>query len=96
MIRPYWRCGLGVTELDFPNDDGEREDVGLWTVPFGLGVKYPIKRWMAGRVELTDHIGFGTSDVETQHNVSLTFGLECRYGAHPRSYWPWNPDRHIW
>jgi hypothetical protein len=73
MIRPYWRCGLGVTELDFPNEDGER-----------------------GRVELTDHFGFGTSDVETQHNVSLTFGLECRYGAHPRSYWPWNPDRHIW
>jgi hypothetical protein len=96
MIRPYWRAGIGVTEIDYPNDDGERVDEGLWTFPLGVGVKYPIKRWLAARAELTDHIGLGTSDVNMQHNVSLTFGLECRYGAHPRSYWPWNPDRHIW
>ena len=30
-------------------------------------------------------------DCPTQHNLTLTFGLEWRFGAHPRSYWPWNP-----
>ena len=34
--------------------------------------------------------------VATQHDLTLTFGLEWRFGAHPRSYWPWNPSRHIW
>jgi hypothetical protein len=96
MIRPYWRVGIGNVRFDVPLDDGTRHDEWLLTFPFGVGVKYPVKRWLAARAELCDHWAIGRDDFPTQHNVSLTLGLEWRFGAHPRSYWPWNPDRHIW
>jgi hypothetical protein len=95
-FRPYWRCGIGATAMDYPTDEGDRRDEELWTIPIGVGFKYPIRRWLAARAEFADQLALGNHGVSTQHNLSLTFGLECRFGAHPRSYWPWNPDRHIW
>jgi hypothetical protein len=94
--RPYWRAGIGDTRYDFPLEDGSRYDQWMLTFPLGVGVKYPVRRWLAARAELTDHIGVGHYRINAQHNVTLTFGLEWRFGAHPRSYWPWNPHRHIW
>ncbi|MCI0335405.1 MAG: porin family protein [Planctomycetes bacterium] len=94
-FRPYWRAGIGNTHFDFPLDDGSRHDEWMWTFPLGIGVKYPVRRWLAARAELADHLTFD-DDYPTQHNVTLTFGLEWRFGAHPPSYWPWNPSRHIW
>ena len=96
LVRPYWRCGLGGTEIDFPTDTGQRRNEGLWAVPIGIGVKYPFRRWLAGRAEFTDQIGIGNSGVATQHDLTFTLGVEWRLGAKPRSYWPWNPSRHIW
>ena len=64
--------------------------------PIGMGIKYPVRRWLAARAELTDHWACGNDGIATQHNISLTLGLEWRFGAHPRSYWPWHPSRHIW
>jgi hypothetical protein len=95
-VRPYWRCGIGMTEIDFPTDSGVRRDDALWTIPIGVGVKYPFRRWLAGRAEFADQWAIGEGDVHTQHNLTLTFGLEWRFGVHPRSYWPWNPSRYIW
>jgi hypothetical protein len=94
-FRPYWRWGIGDTHFDFPRDDGSRDDPWMWTVPLGVGVKYPVRRWLAARAELTDQLSFA-KDYPTLHNVTLTFGLEWRFGAHPPSYWPWNPNRKIW
>lgn len=94
--RPYARWGIGGTEVDFPDDDGRRRDETLWTMPIGIGVKYPWRRWLAARAEFADRLAFGTDDIATQHNLSFTFGLEWHFGAKPRTYWPWNPDRHIW
>lgn len=96
MFRPYWRCGLGGTEIDYPTDHGARRDEALWTFPIGVGIKYPVRRWLAARAEVADQIGIGNQGVATQHDLTLTLGLEWRFGAHPRSYWPWNPSRHIW
>jgi hypothetical protein len=96
LVRPYWRAGIGDTRFDFPLDDGSRHDEWLLTFPLGFGVKYPVKRWLAARAELCDQLAIGRDEFETQHNLTLTFGLEWHFGAHPRSYWPWNPDRHIW
>ena len=31
-----------------------------------------------------------------QHNLTLNFGLEVRFGGKRKAYWPWNPSRHIW
>jgi hypothetical protein len=95
MFRPYWRCGIGAMEIDFPTDDGRRDEA-LWAVPIGVGLKYPIRRWLATRAEFTDNIGLGNDGIATQHDLTLTFSLEWRFGAHHRSYWPWNPSRHIW
>jgi hypothetical protein len=96
LYRPYWRCGLAAMHIDYPTDDGDRRDEDLWTIPVGLGIKYPLRRWLAARAEFTDQLGIGNNTVAAQHNLTLTFGLEWRYGAHPRSYWPWNPSTQIW
>ncbi len=96
LYRPYWRCGIGEMDIDFPTDSGHRRDESLWTFPVGMGIKYPVRRWLAARAEFADQIGVGNSGVAAQHDLTLTFALEWRFGAHPRSYWPWNPSRHIW
>ena len=95
-FRPYWRWGLGSTHFDFPTADGTRNDEWLFTMPIGIGMKYPLRRWLALRTEFADQFSIGDSGLPTQHNLTITFGLECRYGVHPKSYWPWNPSRHIW
>jgi len=94
-VRPYWRAGIGHTQFDYPLADGSHVDEWIWTFPLGVGMKYPVRRWLAARAELADFISLD-DDHPTQHNVALTFGLEWRFGAHPPSYWPWNPSRHIW
>jgi len=94
--RPYWRLGIGEMDVDYPMDNGQRRDESLWNFPIGIGIKYPVRRWLAARAEITDELGLGNSGVATQHDITLTFALEWRFGAHPRSYWPWNPSRHIW
>jgi hypothetical protein len=101
LFRPYWRFGIGATEIDYPTDHyptnpGFRRDETLWTFPIGIGLKYPLRRWLAARIEFADQLALGNDGVATQHDLTLTFGLEWRFGAHPRSYWPWNPSRHIW
>ena len=95
-LRPYWRLGVGNTKVDFPNDEGVRRDQWLLSFPIGVGVKYPIRRWLAARTELTDQISVGDNGIATQHNLALLFGLECRLGARPKSYWPWNPSNDLW
>jgi len=95
-FRPYWRCGIGATDIDFPTDGGHRRNEELWTIPVGIGLKYPVRHWLAARAEFADQLALGNNGVATQHDLTLTFGLEWRFGARPRSYWPWNPSRHIW
>jgi hypothetical protein len=95
-IRPYWRLGVGDSKFDFPTDAGNRHDEWLLTFPVGVGIKYPCRRWLAARAEFVDLISVGGNGVASQHNLVLSFGLECHTGARPQSYWPWNPSRHIW
>jgi hypothetical protein len=96
VFRPYWRLGVGATDIDYPTDRGDRRDESLWTFPIGIGLKYPFRRWLAARAEFADQLALGNHGVATQHDLTLTFGLEWRFGVHPQSYWPWNPSRHIW
>ena len=96
MLRPYWRWGIGNTKIDFPLDHGGRHDEWLLTFPIGVGVKYPLQRWLAARAEFTDQLSLGSNGIPTQHNLTLTFGLEWHFGARPKSYWPWYPSRYIW
>lgn len=93
-VRPYWRWGIGNTHVDFPTVWGNRRDEWLLTFPIGLGVKYPIRRWLALRAEFTDLLAVGQNGIPTQHNLALTFGAEWHFGVRPKSYWPWYPSRH--
>jgi len=95
-FRPFWRWGVGTTQFDFPNDEGVRREETLLTLPIGIGIKYPIRPWLTARGEFTDQFSVGNDGLPPQHNLTLTLGLECRFGVHPKSYWPWNPSRHIW
>lgn len=91
-VRPYWRFGMGLTDLDFVNPNGVREDDTLFTLPVGLGIKYQTKRWMAFRAEAVDYIAFGQNSANGMNNFTLTFGLEWRFGGRPTRDWS-SPSR---
>jgi hypothetical protein len=95
-IRPYAVVGMGITEADFRDDLGIRRDETLFSIPFGGGVKHHYRRWLSWRLELMDNFAVGGGSASAMNSVSLTFGVEVHFGVHPRSYYPWNPSRHIW
>jgi hypothetical protein len=43
-----------------------------------------------------DNISLGADGLDTQHSISLTAGMELRFGAPPESYWPWRSSRPVW
>jgi len=92
--RPYGTFGFGVAYFDFNDELGNPIEKGTFAMPIGVGMKYLIGRGSVLRVELTDNIAFSTGRMNTQHNLSLTAGLELRFGGVQRSYWPWNPGQH--
>lgn len=94
-VRPYLRAGVGWTDFEYPDDNGNVIEASPFTIPVGLGIKWAVKRWMAGRVELVDQIVIADSAVNAHQNLTLVVGLEYRVGAKPKSYWPWNPSRHL-
>lgn len=94
--RPYALVGLGFGHFHFQDAAAVGHNATLLGLPIGLGVKYQYRRWLAARFEALDNIAFANDGLDTMHNVSLTLGVEVRWGVHPRSYWPWQPSRHIW
>lgn len=94
--RPYWSMGLGVVNFYAQDDRLQIHDDTLIGMPIGGGMKYYHRNWLALRVELTDNIAFGSGDLESMHNWSLTAGVEVRFGGHRPSYWPWNPGPTAW
>ncbi|MCA9239373.1 MAG: hypothetical protein KDA37_04200, partial [Planctomycetales bacterium] len=51
QLRPYWRAGLGLTDIEFTNINGLRQQEYLFTMPFGLGIKHQTRRWLVWRAE---------------------------------------------
>lgn len=95
-VRPYYRFGVGLTDLSFTNPAGNREDETLFTVPIGVGIKYQTKRWMALRAEAVDHIVFAQNSASSMQNWTLTFGLEWRFGGRPSRSWSSPGHRQTW
>jgi hypothetical protein len=95
-LRPYWRFGIGNTKFDVPFSDGRRRDEWLLSTPWGIGLKYPVRRWLTTRVEFNDQLSWSSGPIDTQHNLTLNFGLEFHFGGHRKSYWPWNPSDEFW
>ncbi len=95
-IRPFFLAGTGISVFHFLTDENIILRQGLFTLPWGMGVKYRLNEYLVARLEVIDNWAFGNRDLDTMHNVSLTGGVEVRFGGVRRQYWPWNPSRHLW
>lgn len=95
-LRPYWRAGVGLTDIEFTNVNGVRQQEYLFTIPFGIGIKHQTRRWLVWRAEVLDNLAFGMNEARTLNNFTLTFGLEARFGGRPGGYWAWHPRGYAW
>jgi hypothetical protein len=93
--RPFALWGLGVANWRFNDELDQNYKSFLVHMPLGIGAKYQCRKWLAMRLDLIDNISFAGSGVSAMHNVSLTFGVEVHFGGWRRSYYPWNPARHL-
>ena len=94
--RPYVSLGMGLTYAHLIDDLNRSINNTMFSMPFGMGVKYRVKDTITWRFDVTDNLSFGSGPVRTMNNVSLTGGVELHFGGRRRSYWPWNPSRHLW
>lgn len=95
--RPYLMAGLGTARIDFVDRLSVVLDKTVFALPLACGLKYRWNDRLALRLELADNIAFGSSSgLNTLHNLSLTAGVEIRFGGTRKAYWPWNPGRHYW
>lgn len=96
-VRPYMLLGAGLARIDFVDENDVNYNTTLFTMPFGLGVQFRQWNSLLWRLEMLDNLSFGADGVDTMHNISLTAGMEFRFGSRPRSsYWPWRASRSIW
>ncbi len=95
-IRPYMLLGAGMARIDFVDAADVNFNTTLFTTPFGGGVQFRQTPWLIWRFEVLDNLSYGADGVDTMHNISLTAGMEVRFGSRPASYWPWRASRKIW
>jgi hypothetical protein len=79
----------------FDDDVGERHNEVLFEVPFGLGVKYQARKWLALRLDVKDNLAISAAGLSTMHNMSVSGGVEVHCGGRPTSYFPWSPGVHL-
>ena len=94
--RPYCRLGMGLTDIEFTNNLSQRQHESLFTIPIALGIKYQFRRWLVWRAEFANNLAIGQNQTNTLNNITLTFGLEGRFGGRPTGYWAWHPRGHAW
>jgi hypothetical protein len=92
--RPFASLGIGLVDFDYLDEDALRRSDAVVGIPLGFGLKYRHSDWITMRFEFMDNIALGErADYETMNNLSLTGGLEFRFGGSRISYFPWNPSR---
>jgi hypothetical protein len=93
--RPYFSAGMGLFDIQYDSTtQGYHETT--FAMPFGIGLKYRHSTRVAMRFDLIDNYTFASGQQEAMHNLSITAGLEARFGGGSRrNYWPWNPG-HDW
>jgi hypothetical protein len=87
--RPFYAIGAGAAHFRFQDADGTPYRETLFQLPLSIGVKYLYDRWFTFRAELTHHVVFSGGGISAMDNLAATAGFEIRYGARPRSYFPW-------
>ena len=94
--RPYFSAGLGWAEFRFEDDQRRSFKDTTIQIPFGVGLKYYWRNWLALRIDVLDNLAFSSEHVDTMHNLSCTCGVEVHFGGSRRSYFPWNPGAQLW
>jgi hypothetical protein len=94
--RPYLSCGVGMAHFDFVDAAGQAFQQGLFDIPLGGGIKYRARPWCVWRLDVHDNISFAGGALDTMHNVTLTFGVDYRFGGNRLDYWPWEPSTIGW
>jgi len=94
-IRPFATLGVGLGDFQFYDEFAQLNHPTVFNMPFGGGVKFHNNGRWAFRFDVIDNLSFdGGRQSDTMHNISITAGLEARFGFGPRrSYYPWNPSR---
>jgi hypothetical protein len=95
-LRPYFMTGMGLTNVAFTDRLAEKYQITCLSLPVGMGVKYLCTERLAVRVDFLDDIAFTTDHLLTQQNLSVTAGVELRFGGSRKVYWPWDPGRSFW
>ncbi len=95
--RPYVQGGIGIASFDFVDTDGIRRNEAVLGLPWGFGMKYRQSDWITFRVDFTDNVVLGSNAdfVSLMNNVSLSGGVEMRFGGTRKSYFPWNPSHFL-
>ncbi|HEX4142715.1 MAG TPA: outer membrane beta-barrel protein [Pirellulales bacterium] len=93
--RPYASFGIGMANFAFYDQNNNHYDQVEFATPIGVGVKYRWTNWVAFRADVSDNVAYARGAVATTNNLSVTAGVEMRFGGVRRSYWPWNPGRVI-
>ena len=100
--RPYVLFGLGTAQIQYTDGSSTRfNKVVLGVIP-AVGLKVRCTDWLALRLECSDNIAFGEvafgdpAEFGTLHSISVTAGVEIRFGGSRKAYWPWNPSKHYW
>ena len=95
-LRPYFFTGMGLTNIYFSDRLNVSQQTTCLSLPLGLGVKYLCNEQLALRVDCLDDVALSSNHLETQHNLSLTAGVELRFGGSHKVYWPFDPGRSFW
>lgn len=95
-VRPFTTLGFGLSEFRFADDTGLSIQESTLSIPLGGGVKFYASRNLALRAELIDNLVLGSDVLSTMNNLSLTGGLEWRFGGSRRNYYPYEASSRIW
>jgi hypothetical protein len=95
-LRPYFVFGMGVANEHFDDRLMLEHKLLALAVPVGIGAKYIWTDRLAVRVEFADDVAIGANQIQTLQDLSLTFGLELRFGGARHVYWPWTAGKEYW
>jgi len=95
-VRPYYRFGVGLTDIEYTNDFGRRQHDMLFTLPLGVGIKYQWRKNVAWRLELMDNLAIGQNETDTMNNLTITAGVEWRLGGRLDGTWGYRPRTGAW
>ncbi len=92
-LRPYVLAGIGLTSINYTDRLGDGSRVDCISLPIGIGLKYLCAENLDVRLDLIDDIAMSNQHLETQNNLSLTAGIEFRFGGSRKVYWPFDLSR---